>query len=64
MTNEEEKIIKGVVQKQLDVIGAEHIQVRISEDGKTLWVNNEFVCLLRVCRIKNLHLQDDRRIRG
>lgn len=48
------------VKRQLDVTGSEHIEVHISEDGKVLWVNNEFTCLLRVCRIKNLILQDDR----
>lgn len=47
-------------QKCLDISRAEHIEVHISIDGKRLWVNDEVTCLLRVCRIKNLYLQDDR----
>lgn len=58
-----ERIVKeDLAQRQLDVTGADHIEVRISADGKTLWVNSELRCLLRVCRIKSLRVQDDRRM--
>lgn len=63
---EKEKLAKRLVeidldQKPLDVSGADYIEVHISSDGKTLWVNNEYSCLLRVCRIKKFHLIDDRK---
>ena len=58
------KITGGVgdpIPSVLDISGAEHIEVHISEDGKTLWVNNEYRCLLRVCKIEKLYLRDDRK---
>ncbi len=57
----EKKYIIGTVQTHLDISGIDHIEVHISADGKTLWVNDEITCLLRVCRIKSLHLIDDRK---
>ena len=58
-----EKVTGGVLDPtppSQDITGAEYIEVHISADGKTLWVNNEFTCLFRVCRIKKLFLRDDR----
>ena len=58
------KVAGGVLEplpSSQDVSGAEYIEVHISADGKTLWVNNEYFCILRVCRIKKLYLRDDRK---
>ncbi len=57
------KVTGGVIEPtppSQDLTGAEYIEVHISEDGKTLWVNNEYTCILRVCKIKKLFLRDDR----
>lgn len=37
------------------------VVVRISEDGKIIWINTERGCVLRVCNIEKLHLDDMRR---
>jgi len=45
-----------------DLSGPKHIEVVISEDGRTIWINDEIQCLFRACRVKNL-IVDDRRKR-
>ena len=47
-----------------DLSGPEYLEVVISEDGKTLWINDEFTCLFRACRIRNFKLDDRRRKEG
>ena len=37
-----------------DITGAEAVEVYVSDDDKTLWVNTEKGCVLRICRIKEL----------
>jgi hypothetical protein len=37
------------------------VEVRVSDDGKTLWVNVGPVCVLRICRNTAIHIHDDRR---
>lgn len=44
----------------IDVTGPEFVQILIREDGETIWVNTEDGCLLRICRIENLVIEDQR----
>lgn len=44
----------------LDITGAEGVQVQIKADGKVLWINTENGCVLRVCQIKNIEINDER----
>lgn len=44
----------------LDVTGASAVEVQIRQDGKVLWVNVDGFCALRVCRIDNLTVEDNR----
>ena len=46
---------------QTDWTGAKVCEISIREDGKIVWINVEGVCLLRVCRIENLVLDDRRK---
>jgi len=39
----------------------EIIEVLISDDGQTLWVNTEYECVLRVNGIRKLFLNDNRK---
>jgi len=48
------------IPQQLDITGAEVVEVGIRNDGRVLWVNVNGICRLRVCRIKTLVLQDAR----
>jgi hypothetical protein len=42
------------------VAPASTVEVRISYHGDRVWVNIDGVCALRICKIKNLILEDDR----
>lgn len=37
-----------------------HVEVVIRSDGKVLWVNSDDGCVLRICEIEHLDLQDSR----
>jgi len=43
-----------------DIAAPDILQIAISEDGRTVWINTEHDCQFRACRIKNLFI-DDRR---
>lgn len=43
----------------LDITKPEQVEVHISSDAKTLWVNVGEVCVLRACRIETLVLLND-----
>jgi hypothetical protein len=45
-----------------DVSNAKYVEISIRQDGKTLWVNTEKGCVLRISNIDNLRF-DDRRIK-
>ena len=46
---------KELLEAHLDISAPIHgVQVQSSADGKTLWVNVDEVCVLRVCRIPAL----------
>ncbi len=45
-----------------DISKSEVIEILISEDGKTVWINGEDgICIFRACRIKSLILNDERK---
>jgi len=47
--------------KSLDITGTEGVEVKIRHDGKVLWINTiEGGCVLRICQIKELVLEDAR----
>ena len=48
--------------KQVDVTGADVVEISIREDGKVVWINVDGMCACRVCRIKEIII-DDRRVK-
>lgn len=40
----------------LDINAPDTVQVQVSGDGKTLWVNVDGICRLRCCRIQHLEI--------
>jgi hypothetical protein len=53
-----------VIDATIDIAGAEHVEVLVRDDGKNVWVNVDGVCKLRICRIKNLKINDHRKSKG
>ncbi len=46
----------------LDISELKIIEILISENGKTIWINGEdSQCIFRACRIKELILSDGRK---
>lgn len=43
-----------LMNSQVDITGAEFVDVAFSADRTVLWVNVNGICVLRVCRIRNL----------
>jgi hypothetical protein len=43
----------------IDLTQPDVVQILISRDGKTVWVNIDGVCRLRVCKIKKLLMEDN-----
>jgi hypothetical protein len=48
----------------LDITGPEEVEIMIKEDGKVLWVNVGGLCVLRICKIGKLTLEDKRKKNG
>lgn len=46
-----------------DITGARYVTVEIREDGKTLWVNTEDGCELRISDIEKIKICDKRKER-
>lgn len=44
-----------------DITGARAVEVSVRDDGKVLWVNVDGLCVLRVCRIDYIEVNDARR---
>lgn len=42
----------ALISNQMDVTGAEHVEVRIDRINKVIHINVNGICLLRICRIK------------
>ncbi len=50
------------VTQMLDITAPKDgVEVEINSDGKTLWVNVDGICRLRVCQIPVLMIVDNRR---
>lgn len=43
-----------------DITKPNFIEVLISNDGKKLWINGEFGCILRASHIGKIYLRDKR----
>ena len=49
-------------EKMLDLRASEYVQVQISADGQTLWVNTSQGCKLRIQKIVGpIEVRDDRK---
>ena len=44
-----------------DVVNIEFLQIRISANGKDVWINNEEKCLFRAREIKQIEIDDARK---
>lgn len=44
-----------------DVVNVKYLGIRISADGKTVWINNEEKCLFRAQEIKQIEIDDERK---
>lgn len=53
--------VEKLLEKSIDVTGAEYCEIRIRDDGTVIWVNVDGICVCRICRIENLSVVDDRR---
>jgi hypothetical protein len=50
--------------KSLDITGSGLVEISIRSDGKVIWINTtENGCVLRICQIHNLILNDMRKTR-
>jgi len=38
----------------------EEIEIKISSDGKSIWINTEERCIVRIQKIKSISLNDER----
>jgi hypothetical protein len=59
--------LDALLSEMRDITGAECVEVRISRSptgtGAVLWVNTEKGCVLRICRVKELNIEDERKTR-
>lgn len=53
-------LLNTLLGSQLDITGADNVEIQIRRDSKVIWVNVQGVCVLRICQIKNLVLTDER----
>jgi len=44
-----------------DVVNVEYLQIRISANGKDVWINNEEKCLFRAREVKEIKIEDERK---
>lgn len=48
--------------EMLDITEPELVEIDIRSDGTVIWVNIDGICRLRVCRVTQLILNDNRTI--
>lgn len=48
------------MEEMVDLSNPTDVEVLIRQDGKTLWINVDGVCRLRICNIKGLEINDAR----
>ncbi len=53
--------LKNSESQMKDISNSEEIEIRISQDGKVVWVNNAQGCVLRMSGLKDIVLVDERR---
>lgn len=51
--------LEKLLEKCLDLSGGS-VEVKIRNDGKVVWVNYQGACVLRICRIEHLEVNDER----
>lgn len=56
MQREQSNEPKGMV----DISEPRHVEVRVRNDGKVVWINVDGTCVLRCCKIKKLEVVDER----
>lgn len=44
-----------------DITGAEIVEIKVRDDGQVIWVNIDDICALRICQIKKVIVEDERR---
>lgn len=42
----------------LNDLEQEKVQIQIREDGKVVWINNPYGCIVRICGIEELQILD------
>ena len=60
----EEKMMyspQKILDKQIDITGPDIVEISIKEDGKVIWINVDGICACRICRIKELIIDDRRK---
>lgn len=57
-------VIDSYEMSSIDITEPEVVQVDIKSDGKVIWINVNGICMFRACRIKNLEINDGRKING
>lgn len=50
--------LEALSQAHVDVTAPDGVEVVVSADQKTIWVNVNGVCVFRACRIKHLRLDE------
>jgi hypothetical protein len=49
--------LHGMDAEMKDITGAEHVEIKVSENGTVVWINVNEVCVLRICRNKKITIQ-------
>lgn len=49
--------------RMTDIVEPEHVEILIKHDKKTIWVNVNGICILRVEQIKQLEVNDESTIK-
>jgi hypothetical protein len=52
--------LEELVDKQLDITGADSVEILTDRARGVIWVNVEGICMLRICRIEDLTVKDVR----
>lgn len=46
----------------IDISSPKTVEIRVSHDGKTLWVNVDEICVLRITRVPIMVVEDERNL--
>ena len=53
--------VEELMDAHLDITAPACVDIQIKENGRVIWVNVNGVCILRICRIPCLEVQDNRK---